>query len=142
MFNSKTMQALKKQQSIFSASLILLLLFTQVSSLALARPSTHVGSPTDYRRALNHERSKMSIARSVLAAAVTSDGAGHPENVREVSHEEYADSVFASIVSEFADQDTYVAPTFVAEDGSEVNSVVFDDVGPCVPVLIPATESV
>jgi len=32
--------------------------------------------------------------------------------------------------------------TFIAGDGMVINSVVFDDVGSCVPVLTPATEGV
>ena len=140
MFSPKTTQSLRKHKSTLSALLVLLLLFTQISSSALAGPSTHVVSTAgDYRETPNQERDETAIA---YPAPEATGGESHLEGVGEMSRDEYADPVFASIVSEFTDQDTYIAPTFVAEDGSVVNSVVFDDVGSCVPVLIPATEGV
>ena len=53
-----------------------------------------------------------------------------------IDYDGYADPIFASIVHEFPDDDAHVAPTFVSEDGTVVNSVAFDGEEPCVPVLV------
>lgn len=143
MADPRTSKALNKLESVFWAFLIVSLLFSQISSPVLAESGARASiAARNQPETPDQLGSETGVARPAPEVSETGGRESRLGSAEEVSYETYADPVFASIVSEFADQDTYVAPTFVAGDGSAVNSVVFDDVGPCVPVLIPATESV
>ena len=142
MFNPKK-RVVKRQQAVFSAFLALLLLCAQIPFPVIAGPSAPADTATDgLARALGQGSSDLDVARPDPETAETRGTGNRSESMGAVDHEMYGDPIFASIVREFADQDAYVAPAFVAGDGTAVNSVVFDGEGPCVPVLIYATESV